>query len=166
MKTQSIVPPKRWHRRICLPFEQNIYGKTVADPMKFRAYVDKMIEQFPELFPVEIVNGYEMKDKTPRAKLGIDVRRIKIDGTSHTIHPSFAMPYMTGITEDVKGALFLRKFSVPFWALATAFGGNATYWYRMEKAFDRYNLIATTVRNPEDMPRRLSADVKHTGCWP
>ncbi len=162
MKAQSNAPAKRGHRSICLPFDQNVYGETVADPKKFRTYVNKMIELFPDLFPAKIVNGYELKDKTFRKKLGIDIRRIRIDGTSYTLHPSFAMPHMTGITEDVKGALFLRKFSVPFWALAVVFGKNATYWYRMEKAFGRYNLVATTIRNPEDIPRHLSADEKHT----
>jgi hypothetical protein len=32
------------------------------------------------------------------------------------------MPYMTGRVEDVEKPLFLRKFSVPFWALEWVFG--------------------------------------------
>ena len=45
------------------------------------------------------------------------------------------MAMMVGRTEeveDVEGGLFMGKFSVPFWAIARAFGRNATFWYRLE----------------------------------
>ncbi len=121
-----------------------------------------MNEQYPELFPVEINSGYEMKDSSTRKKLPVVIRRIQIGRIAYSIHPSFAMPYMTGMTEDVQKMLFLRKFDIPFWAMAYAFGGNATYWHRMEKSLGRFNLVATTIRNPKDIPKHLAADEKHT----
>ncbi len=36
------------------------------------------------------------------------------------------------------------------------------HWYRMEKSLGRFNLVATTVRNPEDLPKHVAADEKHT----
>jgi hypothetical protein len=38
------------------------------------------------------------------------------------------MPYMTGYTADVEKALFLRRFSVPFWAL-TYYYNDTSYYY-------------------------------------
>ena len=38
------------------------------------------------------------------------------------------MPYMTVHTAEVEGPLFLRKFGVPFWALARVFGGDPMSW--------------------------------------
>ena len=160
MNKQSNDSVNRQCRTIYLPCSQSLYNKIISDPKKFRAYINKMIEQFPELFPVEINNGYEMKDTSTRKKIPVAIRRIKIDGTSYSIHPSFVMPYMTGMTENVQKILFLRKFDIPFWAMAYAFDKNATYWYRMEKSLSRFNLVATTVRNPEDLPKHLSADEK------
>ncbi len=39
-----------------------MYNELVCDAEKFGAYLDGMIEQRPELFPLEIVDGYGMKD--------------------------------------------------------------------------------------------------------
>ena len=72
------------------------------------------------------------------------------------------MPYMTGITDEVEKALFMRKFNVPFWALSYVFGKDPMYWYRIEKSLGRNSLVGTTVRNPADIPQHLGADEKHT----
>lgn len=93
-----------------------------------------MIELFPELFPAEIVEGYRMKDMYWSKKQGIATRRIEIAGTAYTICPSFVMPYMTGLVDEVEKGLFLRRFSVPFWALSYLFGKDPMYWYRVEKS--------------------------------
>jgi len=57
-----------------------------------------------------------MKDIRYSKKLHIQIRRILVAGVSYTIRPSFAMPYMTGLIQDVEKALFLREFNVPYWA--------------------------------------------------
>jgi hypothetical protein len=152
----------RNNRTICLPFTQEDYRASVVDPVIFRKRIDERIAQYPELFPPEIAKGYRMKDIYPSKKQGIPLRRIKISGTSYTIHPSFVTLYLSGITDEVEKALFLRKFSVPHWALSYVFGKDPMYWYRLEQSLGRNSIVGTTVRNPVDMPRHLAADEKHT----
>ena len=120
------------------------------------------MELFSELFPSEITNGYRMKDFYLSKKLSIRIRRIKIAGVAYTIRPSFAMPYMTAIVDDVEKGLFLRKFGVPFWALSHIFGRDQMYWYRLEQSLGRNSIVGTTIRNSDDIPLHLSADEKHT----
>ena len=120
-----------------------------------------MIEAFPELFPPEIAQGYQMKDHHCSNKLNLTIRRIRIGKESYTIRPSF-VPRMTGKTQDVEKALFLRKFGVPFWALAYVFERDPMYWYRMEKSLGRNSIVGTTVNDPEKLPDHLCADEKHS----
>ena len=162
-KTTSGTTP-RHNRVICIPFSPSVkdYIKTVYDHVKFRASLDAMIKQFPELYPAEITAGYRMKDIKESKKLSIPIRRIEISGVSHTIRPSFVMPYMTGFVKDVEKGLFLRKHDVPFWGISYVLGRNAMYWYRIEKSLGRNSLVGTTIRNPEDLPEHLIADEKHT----
>ena len=78
-------------------------------------------------------------------------RRIRLDQgrTVFTIAPAFVMPSMTGRTQDVDHALFLRRFHVPCWALAHVFGHDAMYWYRLEQGLGRFSLVGTIVKSPE-----------------
>ena len=150
------------NKTICLPFEEKEYISLVNNSRKFRAYLDRMREDFPELLPPEIANGYRMKDVRSSRKLGLPIRRIAIGKTSYSIRPSFVMPYMAGNTDDVEKPLFLRKFAVPFWALAHVFGHDAMYWYRLERSLGRNSLVGTTVNDPENLPADLCADEKHS----
>lgn len=152
----------RCNRTICLPFSQEEYNANINNPLDFRVCLDERIRLFPELFPPGISKGYLMKDIYPSKKQGISIRRIEILGTSYRIRPSFVMPYLSGIVYEVEKALFLRKFSVPFWALSYVFGQNPMYWYRIEQSLGRNSIVGTTVRNPEDIPQHLGADEKHT----
>jgi hypothetical protein len=70
------------------------------------------------------------------------------------------MPYMTARTGDVEGPLFLRKFGVPFWALARVFGRDPMSWYRLECTLGRFSVVGTTVRRVE-LPAHLLADEHH-----
>ena len=70
------------------------------------------------------------------------------------------MPYMTARTADVEGPLFLRRFGVPFWALARVFGGDPTSWYRLERALGRFSVVGTTVRTAA-LPEHLLAHEHH-----
>ena len=70
------------------------------------------------------------------------------------------MPYMTARTADVEGPLFLRKFGVPFWALAHVFGGDPMSWYRLECGLGRFSVVGTTVRQAA-LPEHLLADEHH-----
>lgn len=149
-------------KTICLPFCREEYCKVVEDTDLFRKSLDDRINLFPELFPAEIDQGYQMKETRRSKKLSIPIRRIKIGSTSYTIRPSFVMPYMTGFADETEKALLMRKFGVPFWALGHSFGRDPMYWYRMEQTIGRNSVVGTTVRNPDDMPRHLGADEKHT----
>jgi hypothetical protein len=158
MKTKSAP---RQNRTICIEFPTD-YDETIKNPSAFRAVFDDNYKRHPELFPPEIVNRYELKEIRTSKKTAITVRRILINGISYTVRPSFVMPYMTGLVQDVETPLFLRKWSVPYWALARAFGKNVMYWYRLETSLGRNSLVSTTVKSPEKLPLHLSADEKHT----
>jgi len=152
----------RNNRTICLPFSQEDYEANIKNPADFRSCIDKRIELFPELFPTEVAGGYLMKDIYQSKKLSIPLRRIEVAGISYSIRPSFVMPYLTGVTNDIEKALFFRKFNVPFWALSHVFGKDSMYWYRIEQTLGRNSIVGTTVKDPDDIPEHLGADEKHT----
>ncbi|WP_207682955.1 hypothetical protein [Desulfonema magnum] len=135
---------------------------TAGDPLQFRLRIDEMIAAHPELFPPGAERGWRTKDSYISKKQGIKIRRIEIGGVSHTVRPSFVMPYTTDMTDDAENALFLRKFDVPFWAIARIFGKNPMHWQRTEQSLGRNSIVGTTVRNPENLPKHIVADEKHT----
>jgi len=161
-RASSHVP--RHNRIICLPFRQDGYAELVKNSNDFRKTVDKTAEHYANLFPDGFQNGYEMKDIRYSKRLKIAIRRIRINGVSYTIRPSFVMPYMTGLTDDVEKVLFLRKFNVPYWALAYCYGKEAMHWYRMECALGRFSIVGTTVQHPALLPPHVLADEKHSWC--
>jgi len=67
---------------------------------------------------------------------------------------------MAAWTDDVEAPLFLRRFGVPFWALAHVFGNTASYWHRLEVGLGRNSIVGTTVRRV-DIPEDLVADEHH-----
>jgi hypothetical protein len=151
----------RGHRTICLPFAEEAYLQIIHDPAEFRRAINERFRTMPELFPAHFGDGYRLKDDRISAKLQIPIRRVLLkDGTAYSIRPSFLMPYMTARTDDVEGPLFLRKFAVPFWALARVFGRDPMYWYRIECGLGRFSVVGTTVRRGE-LPEHLLADEHH-----
>jgi hypothetical protein len=114
------------------------------------------------LFPEGFVQGYTLKDKRTSAKLGLRLRRIecKASGQAFTVRPSFVLPYMAGWTDEAEKPLFLRRFGVPFWALARVFGHDPMYWYRLEVGLGRASVVGSTVRRV-DLPNDLVADEHH-----
>jgi hypothetical protein len=151
----------RGHRTLCLPFAEEAYWQIIDDPAEFRRAIDDRFRTMPELFPAHFTDGYRLKDDRVSAKLQIPIRRVILkDGTAYGIRPSFLMPYMTGRTDDVEGPLFLRKFAVPFWALARVFGRDPMSWYRIECGLGRFSVLGATVRRGE-VPEHLLADEHH-----
>ena len=151
-------------RVICLPFDKESYYDIVKDANKFRASLNKFIEQFPQLFPIEITQGYRLKDVREPKKLSVPIRRILIKETniSYTIRPSFVMPYLTAMTIDSERVLFLRKYNVPFHALSYVFGENAMKWFRISQNMGRNSIVNTTIKCATDLPQHIVADEKHT----
>jgi len=156
--------------RICIPIDQDLYGRIFGNAPAFREYVDQMISQHPDVFPTPITHGYRLHDCLPSAKKlpAVRLRRIKLhtptaDGRSvFTIAPSFVLPYMTGYADAVEKALFLRKFGVPYSALTYVFGRNDDYWYRLENHLGRHSIVGTTVKAAAQLPTDVLADEKHT----
>jgi hypothetical protein len=151
----------RGHRTICLPIAEETYRHVVNDPVAFRHWIDDCFRKTPELFPVNFAQGYELKDDRISVKQGVPIRRILLrDKTAYSVRPSFLMPYMTARVAEVEDPLFLRKFGVPFWALAHVFGGDPMYWYGLECGLGRFSIVGTTVRQAE-VPAHLLADEHH-----
>ncbi|MCP5014909.1 MAG: hypothetical protein GY938_06440, partial [Ketobacter sp.] len=162
-KGGTLLP--RGSKTICIPCDPERYPELVKSKACFRRHVDGLYAQYPELFPQAMGEGYRCHDiRAPSVKLGIRLRRIQLVATEEvfSICPSFVMPYMTGMTSEVAHALFLQGFGVPFWALTHVFGRNDMYWYRLATAFGRNSITGTTVKHPEDLPKDLLADEKHT----
>ncbi len=148
-------------RTICLPIVEGEYRQVADDGAEFRRVVDRCYQEMPELFPEGFEKGYELKDRRESRKMGLTIRRIELrDGTAYSIRPSFLMPYLSARTDDVEAPLFLRKFGVPYWALAHVFGHDAMYWYRMEIGLGRNSIVGTTVRRAA-LPEHLLADEHH-----
>lgn len=153
-----------------LPIEETRYAELLLDSQLFRAELDHYVEQWPELFPSEISSGYQLHGKRGSKKLPeFEMQRIKLnerDGEGKeivlSIKPSSVMPYMTGYTDEVEKAHYLRQYGVPYSALTYVFGRNDSYWYRQTTHYGRYSLVQTTIQQPQDIPRDLLADEKHS----
>ena len=159
-KEGEIIPS----RRITLPIPPDDYEVVISDATQYRAYLDKLIARYPELFPSAIEQGYVLHDVLPASKklVGIRLRRIGVKTEQgkqvYTVAPSFVLPYMTGLTDAVEKALFLREFGVPFWALTYVFGHNDLYWYRLATHLGRYDLVGSTVKVAAKLPEDLLND--------
>ena len=112
---------------------------------------------FPEAFPWGYAFcGFPAPSITPQL-LG---RRLRLEQgrTVCPIAPAFVMPAMTGRTQDVDHAVFLRRLHVPRWAIAHVFGHDALSWYRLEHGLSRFSLVGTPVKPPEQCPKALVAE--------
>jgi hypothetical protein len=157
--------PSRGTKHICVPFASEAhYQDCVDDVTKYRRHLSTTYDQHPELFPQAWAQGYTFHDRYRSGKPGVTLRRIKLKATGavFTVRPSFLMPYGIGRTEVVEKALYLRQWGVPFEALAYVFGRNAMFWYRAWLSLGRPNLVGTTVKHTQLMPRDVGADEKIT----
>jgi hypothetical protein len=147
---------------ICLPIGKDDYQDLIDPPARFRAWLDQAFRHCPERFPKAFAQGYRLKDDRISSKTGLRFRRIRClsTGQSFSVRASFALPYLTGTSDDVQGPLFLRAFGVPFWAIARVFGRDHSYWYRLEVSLGRNSIAGSTVRRVE-LPEQLLADEHH-----
>ena len=80
----------------------------MKDSTKARELLDILYEDSPELFPPEMKQGYQFNGKSRLSKKsGLQVRRIKIGGSTYRLRPSFLLSYHRGRTEEVAKAYFL-----------------------------------------------------------
>ena len=147
---------------IVLPILEDQYAEIIRDAKRFRSeWLDPFYVDCPELFPAGFEKGYEMNGHYRSQRQGIAIRRIILrDGTKYQIRPVFVLPMMVARTADVEGGLFMRKFGVPYWAIARVFGRHATFWYRLELSMGRNSVVGTTVK-VMDIPTHLLADEHH-----
>jgi hypothetical protein len=159
---ESSQPKPRGYSTICLPIDKDLYQQVIDSPEAFRHCLDQAFCDMPELFPAAFAQGYTLKDTRRSKKTNLLMRRIECKATAEafTVRPSFALPYMTGETDDVEEALYLRSFGVPFYALARVFGRDRMYWYRLEVSLGRNSIVGTTVRQAE-VPEHLLTDEHH-----
>lgn len=146
-------------KTICLPIESGIdYEHLVQDTPGYRMYLDGMIEKHPELFPVGIEDGYCFHGFVESKKLELQTRRIRLKrtGEAYQIRPDSVMPYMIGEKEAVAKGLYLRQYGVPYDGIAHVLGHSAMYWYKATQALGRVSIVATTVKDPENIPPSLS----------
>lgn len=156
---------KRKDKTICIGFPDEIYYEScMADKYEFRAHVDYSYEQYPQVFPPGFEAGYVLNGKVKSKKQQIEMRRIKLiqNNEVYLVRPSFLLPYMTGRTDEVEKALYLKRWGVPFEALAYIFGRNGMYWYRIYIHLGQYSLVGTTIKDAAHLPADLIADEKHT----
>ena len=160
--------PTAGSKSICLPTGSEAeYSEAVSQPQRFRNFIDQLIERYPGLFPPEIDEGYWLHDIVRSKKQQLSMRRIKVVATGkvYQVRRDFVMPYMIGKTDEVEKGLYLRRWGVPFEALAHVFGRDENYWYRAYQGLGRFSIVGTTVRDPDSIPVHLLVDEKHSWWW-
>jgi hypothetical protein len=142
-------------KTICLPITPEVeYKDLVEDTVAYRAYLDRMIEQHPELFPADISEGYSFHGFVESGKLHLRTRRIRLKARrqAYQLRPDTVMPYMSGTTEDVEKGLYLRRYGVPYEGIAHVLGHSAMYWYNITQALGRISIVGATVKDPSAIP--------------
>jgi hypothetical protein len=154
-------PPKKGYRTIRLPLAESEYDRFLTDRSYTQDRLEDLYGECAELFPEAFPWGYAFFGfPEPSIKQQLLCRRMRLDQgrTVLPIAPAFVMPPMTGRTQDVDPALFLRRLHVPCWAIAHVFSHEAMSWYRLEQGLSRFRLVGTTVKHPERLPKDLVAD--------
>ena len=148
---------------IVIKIAEKNYQRFIKEIRYSKGIIDKTLHKYPELFPSDILDvGYIFNGLTRKSKkMYIQMRKIKIGEATYQVQPSFVLPFMRGKTNEVENALFLLRFSVPFWALAYIYGRDPMYWYRLFISFGRNSLVGTTIKREETLPAHTLADEEH-----
>jgi hypothetical protein len=164
-------PERKTTRQIIVPLSKEAHHLILKDAELYREWLERMIEQYPELFPADIQAGYTLHSILPESKKmpGERKRRIELKARDengkrqvYTIAPSYLMPHMTGYTDEIAEGLFLSGFGVPCWALTVVFGHSDMFWQRHMERLGRKDLVGTTIKDPGALPEHMLADEKHT----
>ena len=150
------------NRTIVLPIDEKNYDLFIKDIKIAHEVIKSMYDIHPEFFPLGMSEGYMFNGNSRKSKkLDLQMRKIKIGTISYQIRPSFVLSYGRLASEDVANALFLKRFGVPFWALATVFGHDAMWWYPFYISLGKEIIVSTSVYNPEKLPTDILADEHH-----
>jgi hypothetical protein len=109
-------------KSICLPVASEAeYKLIITDNNLFREYILQVLEKFPEIFPIEIKNGFSFHDWLISSKQQLPMRRIKLkeNGDVYQLRPDFLMPYMVGKTDEMEKPLYLCQEAFPLTQLLT-----------------------------------------------
>lgn len=156
------------NRTIILPIGTKEYHQIIDSKILYRKKIDALIEQYPEIFPSNIMDGYSFLGYSKNTlKLPISRRVIRLKKSINSyedflLHPCFVLPYLKAVTKKVSDGLALRKYNVPYHAIATRDGRNAMFWYRLELALSQYNIVGTTIKKKNYLPFNLLMDEHHT----
>ena len=157
-------PSARPSKTIVLPFAtQESYDTMLNDKTAFRQLLWHFFEQNPELFPLDFQGGFHFCGMITSKKTGLIQQKIRLksDGTTYQIRPSFMMPYMVAKTDDVEKALYLRQWGVPFSGLTYCFGRNDMFWYRAFVSLGRNSIVGSTLKTRQALPEHIAVDEKH-----
>jgi hypothetical protein len=137
------------------------------DPASVREFLEPLILDYPEMFPVSVSVGYQLHGHLPESKKlpGVRLRQIRASDGVYTLRPSFAFSYMTGTVHELEKPLLLLSLHVPIWVVTQVFGRNDMFWQRQLERMGRNSLAGTTVRVSEKMPQHIAADEHHLD-WP
>ena len=157
--------PQRGEKQIVIPMTREQFEQSWRDSSKMRKIVDRIMAEYPELFPPCLLDGYAFHGfARPSKKLdGMQLRKIRPSGGTEAFHlrPCFVMSYMTATTDEIEYPLQLASFGVPCWLLTQGFGHSDMYWHRLVERLGRNSLVGTTVRDPKRLPEHLAADEHH-----
>jgi len=150
---------------IVLPIGLQQYQQACSEPALFHRLLEQQHQAHPECFPVEFEDGYQLKDIIFSSKLEIHIRRITVSfgdrAHNYRILPCDVLPHMCGMTAEVADPLFLRKFNVPYWALARIFERDANYYYRVERRMGKTSLVGALHGRDGQLPEDVCCDEKH-----
>jgi hypothetical protein len=142
-------------KTICLPLSEDLdYEALVDDPKAFRGYLNQMLQQYPEIFPKEMTEGYCFHGFVESQRLDLTTRRIRLksNGQVYQLRPDTVMPYMVATTEEVEKGLYLRRYGVPYEAIAHVLGRSAMFWYRVTQSLGRSSIVGSTLKEPSAFP--------------
>lgn len=151
-------------KTIIIPIDEFIYSCIIDSCHEFRKYLDGLIEQHPEIFPLDISLGYILYGWTkPCKKVNLRRRRIflKYSRQEYLVHPCFVLPYLRGYTKEISVGLRTRKYHLPYHIIAETFGGDAMFWYRLECSLSFNSIVGTTIKKPQYLPKHILVDEHH-----
>jgi hypothetical protein len=142
-------------KTICLPMAEGIdYAALVADRSAYRQYLDEQIEQHPELFPVDIQQGYRFHGLVRSLRQQLETRRIYLPSSheAYQLRPDFVTPYMSE-TADVAGkALYLKQHGISYEGISYVLGRSEMHWVNLLQSLGRVSIVGSTVKREASLP--------------